>query len=303
MGDAEQAVWVQSGRAFSAAEVERIRATVAWLPKLARKELAATVCEHLNWHTVTGTPKLDACRQLLERLEAAGLVQLPALRARPVRRPAQSAPRAAAPAPAWLETPVRGALSQLGPVQLHVVQTPAQAAQWKQAMARHHPLGEHGGFGYRLRYVVCAGERLLGCVLLAGAARALAVRDAWIGWDAPTRGANLVRVLNNSRLLILPQVQVPHLASHVLGQLARRVVADWQRHWGYTPLLLETFVDPQRYRGTCYRAAGWQVLGHTSGRGLARPGKTYRSHPRLVLVKPLRADWRERLCSATAQRP
>jgi len=294
MGDAKQDVWVQSGRVFNAGEIAQIREAVAWLAKLPRTELAATVCEHLRWHTVTGTPKVHACGQLLARLERAGLVQLPALRARPARR----TPPLPCAAVAGCEPPLCGSLSTLGPVHLEVVHTPAQVAQWKRAVAQHHPLGERGGFGYRLRYFIVAGERRLGCVLLAGAARALAVRDAWIGWDAATRSANLVRVLNNSRLLIFPQVQVAHLASHVLGQLARRVAGDWQQHWGFTPLLLETFVDPQRYRGTCYRAAGWQVLGQTSGRGLARAGRTYRSHPRLVLVKPLQADWRERLCSA-----
>jgi hypothetical protein len=301
MGDLQQGTWVQSGRVFSAREIAQIRETVAWLPKLARKELAATVCEHLRWHTLTGTPKVHACQHLLERMETAGLVQLPAVRASPARSSARAG--VPAPVPAWLATPVRCALSALGAVHLEVVSRPEEVAQWKHAVACYHPLGERGGFGYRLRYFIRAGERTLGCVMLAGAARALAVRDAWIGWDAPARGENLVRVLNNNRLLLFPQVQVPHLASHVLGQLARRVAADWRQHWGFTPLLLETFVDPQRYRGTCYRAAGWQVLGQTSGRGLARPGKTYRSHPRLVLVKPLQADWRERLCRTLAQHP
>jgi hypothetical protein len=298
MGESKTGEWVQSGRAFSAEEIAQLRETVAWLPGLARKELAATLCEHLHWHTLTGTPKIHACGQLLERLQMAGLVQLPAVR--PARR---AAVRAQPDVPTWDERPVWGPLSALGPVHLEVVQTPVQVAQWKRAVACHHPLGERGGFGYRLRYFIGAGERVLGCVLLAGAARALAVRDAWIGWDAAARQANLVRVLNNSRFLLFPHVQVAHLASHVLGQLARRVAADWQRHWGFAPLLLETFVDPQRYRGTCYRAAGWQVLGQTSGRGLARPGKTYRSHPRLVLVKPLQADWRTRLCSVGQARP
>ena len=105
------------------------------------------------------------------------------------------------------------------------------------------------------------------------------MRDRWIGWDAQTRRGQLARVLNNSRFLIFPHVEVPHLASHVLGQLARRVRADWQEHWGFEPLLLETFVDPRHYAGTCYRAAGWALLGETSGQGLARPGRTYRSTP------------------------
>jgi hypothetical protein len=179
-----------------------------------------------------------------------------------------------------------------------VVRAPAAVVQWDAAVARWHPLGFKGAFGYRLRYFITAGDRHLGCVLLAGAARALAVRDQWIGWNVQARREQRVRVLNNSRFLIFPHVQVPHLASHVLGQLARRVRADWLEHWGFEPLLLETFVDPRHYAGTCYRAAGWELLGQTSGRGLARPGQTYRSTPRQVWVKPLSADWRARLCAA-----
>jgi hypothetical protein len=174
-------------------------------------------------------------------------------------------------------------------------------AQWNAAVARWHPLGCKGAFGCRRRYFITAGEQRLGCVLLAGAARALAVRDGWIGWDAQARRANRVRVLNNSRFLIFPHVQVPHLASHVLGQLARRVRADWRAHWGFAPLLLETFVDPRHYAGTSYRAAGWELLGETSGSGLARPGQTYHSSPRQVWVKPLSTDWRARLCATSGR--
>jgi hypothetical protein len=294
MGTTDLGPWVHSGRVFSAEEIAGICQTVAWLPGLARKELAATLCEHLDWHTVAGTPKLDACRQLLGRLEAAGLLQLPAVRApgRQRRMPLAAPPEAVDEAP--LCTP----LAALGPVHLEVVQTPEAAVQWDAAVARWHPLGFKGAFGYRLRYFITAGEQYLGCVLLAGAARALMVRDRWIGWDAQACRANRVRILNNSRFLIFPHVRVAHLASHVLGQLARRVRADWQQHWGFEPLLLETFVDPRHYAGTCYRAAGWELLGETSGRGLARLGQTYRSTPRQVWVKPLSADWRARLCAA-----
>jgi hypothetical protein len=125
----------------------------------------------------------------------------------------------------------------------------------------------------------------------------VAARDAWIGWTAQARRENLPRVLNNSRFLIFPHVRVPHLASQVLGQLARRARSDWLEHWGFEPLLLESFVDPRQHAGTCYRAAGWQLLGETSGRGLARPGRTYHSTPRQVWVKPLGSDGRDRLCS------
>jgi hypothetical protein len=193
---------------------------------------------------------------------------------------------------------VHCALSALAPVCLEVVRDAALVAQWDALVARWHPLGFQGAFGYRLRYFITAGERRLGCVLLAGAARAVAVRDRWIGWTAQARRENLARVVNNSRFLIFPHVRVPHLASHVLGQLARRARADWLDHWGFEPLLLETFVDPRHYAGTCYRAAGWQLLGATSGRGLARPGQSYRSTPRQVWLKPLSADCRDRLCAA-----
>ena len=117
-----------------------------------------------------------------------------------------------------------------------------------------------------------------------------------VTWDERARRRNLPWVINNSRFLIFPHVQIPHLASHVLGQLARRVAADWQQQWGFAPLLMETFVDPSRFAGTCYRAGGWTLLGQTSGRGLARPGRRYDSTSRLVLVKPLPEDCRPLLC-------
>jgi hypothetical protein len=288
--------WVACGRRFRAAEIADIRQTVAWLPGLARKELAATVCEHLQWHTAAGTPKIQACQRLLERLAGAGLVALPPVReeqrhggpgggALPSRRTAPG-------------QPVAGPLRAFQPVRLEPVTGAAETGLWNEYVERFHPLGYRGAFGYRLRYFIHAGRQRLGCVLLGGAAKAIAVRDRWIGWSAPVRQRNLPWVINNSRFLIFPQVRIPHLASHVLGQLARRVPADWQQQWGFTPLLLETFVDPRRFRATCYRAAGWQLLGETNGRGLARPGKSYQSTPRLVLVKPLHGHFRQLLCSA-----
>ena len=285
--------WVHCGREFSAAEIADLCATVAWLPGLPRQELAATLCEHLAWFTLSGTPKIHACLEFLERLRVAGLLALPALRPSPPRR--STAPAAAVEPVA--EPLVHCALSALAPVSLEVVRDAAVGAQWDALVARWHPLGFQGAFGYRLRYFITAGDRRLGCVLLSGAARAVAVRDQWIGWTAQARRENVARVVNNSRFLIFPHVRVAHLASHVLGQLARRARADWLDHWGFEPLLLETFVDPRHYAGTCYRAAGWQLLGETSGRGLARPGQSYQSTPRQVWVKPLCADGRDRLCA------
>lgn len=294
MSTTEAGDWVQCGRQFSAQEIRQIRETVTWLPGLARRELAATVCEHFNWHTASGTPKIQACQKLLERLETRGLVELPALRRRKV--PTGKRAEVALSARTATGKPLAGPLRDFMPVRLEVVTEAAEVGLWNEYVERFHPLGYKGAFGYRLRYFIRSGSQHLGCVLLAGAARGIAVRDRWIGWNAQVRLHNLPWIINNSRYLIFPHVEIPHLASHVLGQLARRVAADWQSRWGFSPLLMETFVDPRQYSGTCYRAAGWELLGETSGRGLARPGKCYRSTPRLVLVKPLNADCRRLLC-------
>jgi hypothetical protein len=133
--------------------------------------------------------------------------------------------------------------------------------------------------------------------VLSGPAKALTARDRWIGWEDRQRLKNLPWVLNNSRFLIFPWVEVANLASHVLGQLARRVGDDWEARWGYRPLLLETFVDPAHFHGGCYRAAGWELLGRTTGEGLVRPGRQYRTSPKLIFAKPLQADFRRLLCS------
>jgi len=199
------------------------------------------------------------------------------------------------------DNPLAGPLRDFQPVRLEPVTKASEVGLWNEYVERFHPLGYKGAFGYRLRYFIRSDSQLLGCVLLAGAAKAIAVRDRWIGWKKRARLHNLPWVINNSRFLIFPHVRIPHLASYVLGQLARRVTADWQDQWGFVPLLLETFVDPTRFAGTCYRAAGWELLGETSGRGLARPGMRYSSSPRLVLIKPLHEDCRRLLCTELLQ--
>jgi hypothetical protein len=138
-------------------------------------------------------------------------------------------------------------------------------------------------------------------MLVAGASKAIKTRDDWIGWSKPLRQSNLPWMINNTRFLIFPWVKIEHLASHALGQLAKRIQKDWQSRWGYEPLLMETYVDPARYSGICYKAAGWIELGKTSGRGLRREGHSYKSTPKLIYVKPLSEDFREQLCSGILQ--
>lgn len=289
----------QSGRLFDPDELALICATVGTLPGLSRHELAWTLCEHLDWTTATGRPKLDACQKLLEKLARQGQIRLPAKRSyttvssRTVRRVYGEQTR---PGSAW-----QGRLQEVGRVQLEVVGSRSRTRLWNEYVDRYHYLGYRRPFGCTLRYFVGCARGLLGCVLLAGAAKAVGCRDRWIGWSETQRLRHLPWVVNNSRFLIFPWWRIEHLASHVLGQLARRVRADWEAQWGYQPVLLETFVDPQRFQGTCYRAAGWIELGLTSGEGLRRPGRTYTSTPKRIFVRPLVREFRRQLCGVEGE--
>jgi hypothetical protein len=285
---------IQGGRQITADEVEQIRATVELFSGLARKELAHTVCEHLGWRAATGQNKVTACLSLLERLEGRGLITLPP------KCPARGGVRLGRPAlteRTASAAEVVGDLAEVGRVWLGIAGPGEEEGLWNEYVDRYHYLGYRKPFGCPLRYFVESDRGVLGCVLLAGAAKAITVRDAWIGWTAGQRLRNLPWVVGNTRFLILPWVQVRHLASHVLGMVGRQVVGDWHRRWGYRPVLMETFVDPTRFRGTCYEAAGWLKLGLTSGRGLVGADRTYTTTPKLVFVRPLHRDFRAWLCS------
>jgi hypothetical protein len=289
--------WRQGDREIFAQDIAYIRTVAKRFPGLSRTELTCTLCEHLGWLTAAGQPKFTACSKLLARLEEAGELRLPALR----EDKSHPGPRSGAPRRVSARSNPRGPfdclLSEMDPVGLRLVCDRHEERLWNEYVDRYHPLGYKKPFGYWARYFIESAEQRLGCILLSGAAKALTARDRWIGWDDRQRLANLPWVLNNSRYLIFPWVQVANLASHVLGQFARRVGEDWERRWGYRPLLLETFVDLARFRGSCYRAAGWALLGRTSGVGLVRPGKQYQTTPKLIFAKPLQGDFRALLCS------
>ncbi len=293
----ENATWWQGDREIFPEDIAYIHTCAKRFPGLSRKELTYTLCEHLEWLTPAGRPKYTACAKLLARLEEAGELRLPAIQ----KKNSHPGPRPSAPRRAGARTdplaPLARSLSEFDPVRLRLASDPQEESLWNEYVERYHPLGYKKPFGYWARYFIESGAHRLGCILLGGAAKALTARDRWIGWNERQRLANLPRVVNNSRFLIFPWVEVANLASHVLGQLARRVGEDWQARWGYRPVLLETFVDPTRFRGSCYRGAGWALLGRTSGEGLVRPGKQYRTSPKLIFAKPLQADFRRLLCS------
>lgn len=291
---------VCSGRRFTVAELELVQETVALFPRLPLTELADTLCELLSWVTPNGTYKTASCRKLLERLAAAGEVELP--RTRPChRRPPLAVVFTAATDP----SPLLGVpLADLEPVRVQPVTTRPERTLWQEYVHRYHPLGYKRPFGAHLRYFIFANrwaEQPLGCLLFAASAWALACRDAWIGWTPQDRSQRLHLIVNNTRFLLFPWVRVPHLASKVLSLVSRRLPSDWQERYGYAPVLLETFVDPTQYHGTCYKAANWIAVGLTTGRGRQDRYTEYLSTPKRIYAYPLAQDFRTHLCGPVAE--
>jgi hypothetical protein len=296
MADDSRTILSACGRRVGPEEIRHARQVVRMCSGLSRQELALTLCEHWGWVGATGKPQTRACWKVLERLEKEGLLELPAKRGPGGAGTGHAVGFEAAVEEATSSGPlVQATLSAVRPVGLERVGGREETALWNGFVERYHFLGYKRPFGCSLRYFITSSRGRLGCLLVAGGARALRCRDEWIGWTAQQRLSNLPYLVNNSRFLLFPWVQVPHLASHVLGQLARQLRADWQQRWNYRPVLLETFVDPARHRGVCYRAAGWTVLGETTGSGLRLRGHSYRTNRKLILVRPLVDDFRERL--------
>ena len=279
------------GHPLSDDELALIRDCVARFTHLSRAELAATVCEWLDWQRPNGRLKTRECRDLLEELAARELLALPALRA---GRPRGRATTVAHTRQCDAQAAVTAALPSLQPIRLRRVEQPAERALWRELMDRHHYLGHRTAFGASLRYLIetDAGEQqTLGGLQFSSPAWRMRARDAWIGWSEPARQRHLPRLINNSRFLILPNVQVAHLASHVLGLALRRVAVDWEAAYGLRPWLAETLVDPQRFTGTCYRAANWLDVGLTTGRGRQdRQHARHNAATKRIFLYPLRAD-------------
>lgn len=284
---------VQCGREISVSELEAIRETVATFCCLSRKELAMTICEHLGWYSVSGSPKVDACVKLLEKLESRGFLSLPQKHAGSRKEPRKHYPTEKTEP----QTQIECSLGEVGTVRLEVVRGREETELWNEYVHRYHYLGYKQPFGCFARYFVDSDHGKLGCLLFSGAAKALRERDGWIGWSESSRLRNLGQVVNNTRFVIFPWAKVKNLASHVLGRAVRRIRDDWEERWSYRPVLLETFVDPGRFEGTCYRASNWHYLGMTSGEGLVRKGKRYTTSPKKIFVKPLAGDFRTVLCS------
>jgi Domain of unknown function (DUF4338) len=279
-----------SGRAFTAQEIQDIQETVEVCTRFALPwtELVFTICEHLNWVTPTGRYKDRSCMDALRRLEVLGLIQLPARPA--TRRPDAKIVPGCRTDP---EEEIVGTVRDIAPLRLEPVCEKQAIQLWNEYVARYHPLGYRRPFGAHQRYFVIGRDaRRLGCLLFAAAAWALVERDHWIGWSAQDRAQRLNWVVANTRFILFPWVRLKNLASKVLSLAAQRIRSDWQQRYGYAPVLLETFVELGRYRGTCYRAANWIRVGVTRGEGRLGRHSPYRSVPREIYVYPLVADFR-----------
>lgn len=285
------------GQPLKGAHLDMIRDCVSSYPDLSREELAATLCEWMHWYRANGRLKTRECRDLLQQLQTQGLISLPALRA---GRPRGAATTIAHTAQGEPQTPIPDTLTDLQPIRLRRIEQSADQKEWRELIDRYHYLGYRTAFGASLRYLIETPHRqpaVLGCLQFSSAAWRMKARDHWIGWDEDGRKANLPRIINNSRFLLLPWVQVPNLASHVLALALRTVTHDWEHQYGLRPWLAETLVDTRHYSGHCYRAANWLDVGLTTGRG--RQDRDHQRHgtaPKRILLYPLRADACRLLC-------
>jgi hypothetical protein len=281
------------GRTFRTGELELMRQITREFSGLGVTEIARTVCELLEWKRPSGGLKNHECRQLLERLQAEGFLQLPDLRKLGGQGPRRADVSAAGCEPAAIEC----AASECEPLELALVEGPAESRRWREQMERYHYLGCRVPFGAHLRYGVRNRERELACLLFTSPAWKMQARDEWIGWSDEQRRHNLQAIVNNGRFLILPWVRVKGLASRILALSARQMPGEWETRYGYRPLLLETLVDAKRFRGTCYRAANWIRVGQTAGRGrMDREHKAHGQSVKDIYVYPLVRDFRQRLC-------
>jgi len=289
-----------SGRCFSPDEISLIRQTVKTFSNLSLKELSQTICELLEWKRPNGKLKHEECRAFLERLQADGVVVLPKL-----RNTAAPGPRKVVVADSSNPAvSITGSAGQFAPLSLRLVQAADRElhSTFKQLIERWHYLGYRIPFGAHLNYLVESPKspgHFLACLQFSSPAWKMAPRDAWIGWSAEQRKRNLQFIVSNSRFLIPPHVSVRGLASMILSLAARHLPDDWERLYGYRPLLVETLVERARFSGTCYKAANWIHLGCTQGRG--RMDRDHAAHGKSIkdiYVYPLCRQAQDRLRNA-----
>src|SRR5437773_3881061 len=285
--------WHYRGQSIDSGQVAFLKEFIAAHPESSRWKLSRELCEALGWKQPNGALRDVVCRGLLLMLERAGQIELP-----PVRRIIRGQRRNARPRPeaVWIDTtPIQVRFVELGPVELEQVRRRADEELFNSLMEHHHYLGYEQPVGEHLKYLVWTQGRPIACLAWSSAPRHLGSRDRYIGWSAEARRRNIRFIAYNTRFLILPWVRVPHLASHILAKATAALPGDWERMYGHPVYFAETFIDPGRFRGTCYRAANWQLLGLTTGRGKNDQTNKPNRPIKEILGLPLTARFREHL--------
>jgi hypothetical protein len=278
------------GREIQPQDILFIRALIERYPQDSRRKLSTRLCEAWQWRQSNGALRDMVCRGLLLMLERAGQITLPPVRY--VRHnPLATRVR---PETARIDTtPIEDRLRHLQPLQFELARRTLHEPLFNSLMEAHHYLGYEQPVGEHLKYLVWVQGRPVACLAFSSAPRHLGSRDRYIGWSAEARRRNIRFLAYNTRFLILPWVRVEHLASHILGRMAVRICDDWQRMYGHPIYFLETFVDPERFRGTCYRAANWVLLGKTTGRGKQSNSYVPNRSIKEVLGYPLTPKFRD----------
>jgi hypothetical protein len=283
------------GRLICPEEIALIRGWLQAHPNSNRTQLSRHLCLAWNWRNEAGRLKDMACRSLLLKLEAQRQIRLP-----PRRTASVNGLRNRQVAPVDHDTsPIECSLKALQAVRVEPLEEgSSEVALFRFLLQRYHYLGHRNCVGENLKYLAWGHNgRPLACLLFGSAAWKVAARERWIGWNAEQRRRHLYLLSNNSRFLIVPWVRVRHLASHVLSLITRRLSGDWQDKYGHPIHLVETFVERERFAGTCYQAAGWIGLGATTGRGRNSPGWTPQGPVKEIYLQALSADFRQWLCA------
>jgi hypothetical protein len=281
---------------LSGDDLKALRALIAQHPDWHRTALSLHLCELWNWRNGVGRLKDMAARTLLLKLHARGLIELPPPQKR-TRRPCAQAPPTFQPELlAWMPSRIDSPLASLQPLSLELAHSPGLRRRVGQLLAQYHYRGFNGAVGENVQYLARdVRGRELAVMVFGAAAWKVAVRDQFIGWSVEQRQEHLGTIANQQRFLILPWVQVAHLASHLLALATRRLSADWQVRYGHPVWLVETFVELDRFAGTAYKAAGWLELGQTTGRTRQDRQRTLQSPLKSVWVRPLHRAFRQRL--------
>lgn len=282
------------GRIFTKAEIEWIRQLIVSQPKYNRVELSRIVCDQFRWLRPDGRGKDMSCRVAMLRMHRDGLICLPP----PRTKNGNGNNRPKLTSASDPEEPISLPAHAFGKLLLHPATTSKDSSLWNQLIERYHYLKYKPLPGAQIRYLVFSSSgTLLSAIGFGASAWKVAPRDRFIGWTHQQRIANLHLIVNNARFLILPWITSRNLASRILSCVVKQLPIDWQNRYGYQPVLLETFVQKDRFRGTCYRAANWIFLGQTQGRGKLDRYNKYSLPIKDIFVYPLSKSFRQILCS------